>query len=241
MFTYILTDAIDIHYDTGEVQDTTWYALRGEDQLWLGMGLDTAYGGGGDDFINGGWGNDTLFGERGHDQLQGDFGNDTLIGGRGNDLLFDEWDEFSDNIYGGPGNDWIQSDGGVVVAGAGDDRIHLMNTYTETTVQLGTGRDTLIWDADFYDYRMNRVDVFDFKAEDTLELAANEYDYRDNAEILDILDRNNDGWLGRKDVETVDNGDGYGVSVGTNTLTLEIFHIDLVFHGLKNASFDFLS
>ena len=60
-------------------------------------------------------------------------------------------------------------------------------------------------------------------------------------DILDILDHNDDGWLGAKDVENYVNGDGFGVHVGTNSLTLEVAYNDVVLYGMKNASFDFLS
>ncbi|WP_296943590.1 Ig-like domain-containing protein [uncultured Massilia sp.] len=55
--------------------------------ILLGEGDDTLYGGGGDDVIGSTGGNDSLYGDDGNDTLAGGIGNDDLHGGAGNDVL----------------------------------------------------------------------------------------------------------------------------------------------------------
>lgn len=89
-----------------------------------------------------------------------------------------------------------------------------------------------------------RVDIHGFQAAD--KLTVNAYNgpdtgSYDTSQIFDLLDRDNDGWLGAKDVENFTDNDGFGVYVGTSSLTLEIAQTDVVLDGMIRASLDFLS
>ena len=241
MTTFTLTNNSDYVDNRSDYYGNhTWYALKGEDQLYLGGGRDVAYGYNGDDYIHGGNGNDKLYGDTGHDTLEGATGVDELYGGDGNDVIYDSWDGQADNMFGGLGNDTFYSDGGKVNAGAGNDKVFVDYPAAATNILVGTGSDQV--DLELVYYNPQRIDIREFTAADKLTFSAyTDYDWCDTGQILDILDRNNDGWLGAKDVESYDNGDGFGVHVGTSTLTLEIAENDVVLYGMKSASFDFLA
>lgn len=243
MTIFTLTDYADHVDNTHDYYGNhTWYALKGEDQLFLGDGRDVVYGYWGGDGIVGGGGNDKLYGENGSDSLYGGDGNDELYGGDGNDHISDEGDGQADIMSGGLGNDIFQTDGGKVNADAGNDQVVVYNPAAATNILVGTGSDYVHLDLNYWDPQ--RVDIREFTAADKLTFDVyTDYDFLTNGQILDLLDHNDDGWLGAKDVENYDpsSGDGFRVLVGTNTLTLEIAENDVVLYGMKNASFDFLS
>jgi Ca2+-binding RTX toxin-like protein len=95
----------------------------GRTELWGDNGNDSLDGGAGDDQIVGGDGNDKLYGEGGHDLLNGGPGVDTVNGGSGDDELNNP-DKSKDSLYGGSGNDRIDS-GATVSGGDGDDEIDM--------------------------------------------------------------------------------------------------------------------
>ncbi len=84
--------------------------------IWLGDGIDFAFGHGGDDTIRGENGDDWLFGDEGNDRLFGGAGNDFLNGGEGND-----------EMSGGDDDDFIVASDGhdTITTGSGSDTIYL--------------------------------------------------------------------------------------------------------------------
>ncbi len=98
-------------------------------------------GGEGNDTLTGLLGNDTLIGGAGGDMFSGGVGDDMLIGGDGNDDL--RAGAGDDTLYGGAGND-------VLFGGSGADRFLFTNEAegNDTITDLGTGTDTLVFDAD---------------------------------------------------------------------------------------------
>jgi Ca2+-binding RTX toxin-like protein len=238
-------DYVDTTYDSA---DHTWYALKGEDDLYLGSGNDIVYGYWGDDQINGGAGNDIIYGGDDHDYLFGEEGHDTLVGGRGNDYLDDDdsaWGDGGldiDRLFGGPGNDTILADNGHVSGGGGNDVI-AVESVNATTVRLGYGSDKLHVNFSDMNGTGDVVEVADFKVDDKLLMYSSSFEQGrgwGNSEILDLLDVNNDKWLGAKDVEARD-WDGYTVRTTADSLIFEIADNELVLHGMIKASFDFLS
>jgi len=242
MATVYLSNYADYYDASYSYRNDTIYALRGEDNLYLGSGRDIAYGGDGADYIYGNGGDDTLNGGTGYDYLEGGDGFDRLNGDAGSDTLTD-YD--ANGVYnGGDGNDYIHVHGGTVNGGTGADTVVLHNLTTSANVTLGTQADTLDLEMNgYYGSPATRVTLKDFKVEDHLDLHG--YDQNANyiyeGQILDGLDRNNDGWLGLKDVEQYDDGDGFEVITGTNFLELHVGDDTLVLAGMNKASFDFLS
>ena len=108
----------------------------GYDELYLGAGRDLAMGGPqadeihlgpGDDYGNGEEGWDRLYGEDGSDNLEGWSEGDYLDGGAGNDQLYAAlfcaiggnsydtaglMDDFGNELFGGPGDDYLVGDKG---------------------------------------------------------------------------------------------------------------------------------
>lgn len=131
----------------------TLWGGAGRDTLWGGSGADLLYGdsdgGEGDsDLIHGGGGADVIYGdgaEGGRD------GRDTIYGGDGDDVIHGDGAEgAADSIFGGAGNDYINTGPGNDYAdgGAGDD-ILLGGDGAEganDTLLGGEGRDLLIGD-----------------------------------------------------------------------------------------------
>ena len=87
------------------------------------------YGLGGNDRLVAGYYTTALYGGEGNDTLDGTFGSygPLLDGGAGNDTLTSKWGSQS-YLYGGDGNDIINSGGGHVRGGAGNDIITLRTT-----------------------------------------------------------------------------------------------------------------
>ena len=250
MTVFTLTNLAD-HIDntSDRYGNHTWKALKGDDVLYLGGGRDVAYGDLGNDYIDGSYGNDKLYGDAGHDVLKGGLGIDELYGGDGNDTINDlindtinsPADKQADIIFGGKDNDTIYTDGGKVDAGVGSDTVHVWRPAAVTDVILGPqGNDHV--DLDLIYSSHQRVDIHGFQAADKLTVNADNGPVTgpyDTSQIFDLLDRDNDGWLGVNDVDT--DNDGYGMYVGTNSLTLEIAGTDVVLNGMTTASLDFLS
>ena len=127
-----------------------------------GPGNDTMHGGSGSDEIRGGAGGDSIAGGFGSDWLYGGAGNDAIHGGGGDDRIFGnedsdtrEWKEMH-GLVGGPGNDIILGDDGLIIydgvipevelfGSAGDDEIH--GGDGNDWVYGGGGADTLYGDA----------------------------------------------------------------------------------------------
>ncbi len=135
----------------------------GDDRIFGEAGNDDIDGGAGDyDVLDGGAGNDTIEGGIGFDEIYGgsgdntlsggpdddfigiftvDVGEDLVFGGSGNDYLYVE-DVFGpgDRFEGGDGNDQLDAnlDGGVYLAGAGDDNLRL---WRSGTFDPGPGND----------------------------------------------------------------------------------------------------
>jgi Ca2+-binding RTX toxin-like protein len=229
----------------GNVVDGYW----GNDTILVyGYGQATINGGDGRDYIETGYGNDIIHGQLGNDNIDagsganavyGDDGNDTLrgggllTGGLGDDVLYGDY--AGSTLQGSNGNDKLYILNAVSAsAGAGNDYVQFDEPTYDPSITLGAGRDTL---------RMNfnnqfqgvRVDVWDFKAEDILQFSAAGLNHK---QVLDLLDTNNDRVLNGMDV--YDQG-SYGVQVQNSGLLLQISDSDVVFHGIKSASFDFLS
>jgi Ca2+-binding RTX toxin-like protein len=159
---------------TGWNHNDALYGGGGLDTLFGGAGHDRLLGMNGDDRLFGGVGDDYLTGDAGNDSLTGGAGNDTLVSGQGMDTLRgedgddaiaigtpvevqegDDDDLFSGTapdptshsvVYGGLGNDTIDSEGGgekargprvsdaraigsvEIYGGAGNDGVYLSNT-----------------------------------------------------------------------------------------------------------------
>ena len=112
----------------------------GNDHIYGGQGKDTIHGGLGNDHIEGGNNADILWGDSpddpasgGNDTIQGNQGRDTIYGGPGNDSI-SGGDGSSNLIYGGTGDDLIQSFG--FNSNSSDDR-------SKDTMYGGAGDDTL--------------------------------------------------------------------------------------------------
>jgi Ca2+-binding RTX toxin-like protein len=88
-------------------------------------------------------------GTDGNDMLLGGAGSDTIDGGPGDDVIWGDrhpspnGPDQVDNLYGGPGNDWIYASHGTnhIVAGPGDD--HVFAYFGHGTIDCGPGNDVL--------------------------------------------------------------------------------------------------
>jgi Ca2+-binding RTX toxin-like protein len=110
-----LTDGDDVFIGSGG--GIVVRGSGGNDQFFLGDGVNVADGGEGDDAIYGGAGDDHVDGTDGADTLSGGSGSDFLDGGAGNDVL--EGGVGNDILRGGEGRDTLSyrtSAAGVVVA-----------------------------------------------------------------------------------------------------------------------------
>lgn len=87
-----------------------------------------------------------LVGNSGDNELIGTSDGDTLDGGAGNDILRSygsKW--YTDSMYGGDGNDWLEAGSGSVYmkGGIGDDTVLLGSGGQTVGFQRGDGRDTV--------------------------------------------------------------------------------------------------
>jgi hypothetical protein len=87
-------------------------------------------------------------GGSGNDELLGHHGGDRLSGGAGHDILWGDWDPVGnkttqrDQLYGGPGNDWIYPSHGRTIVFAGPGTDYIWAFYGKGTIDCGPGRDT---------------------------------------------------------------------------------------------------
>lgn len=154
------------------------------DQFIGTIGNDQINGLAGDDRLIGGYGNDTLDGGADNDFLDGGEGNDVLIGGIGDDVLTDSGGT-TNQFDGGDGNDTISigfSNTATLLAGAGNDivsvryagtlnadmgagddriRFHAVGTGG-TTLTLGSGADTVIYDPANVSQERGALTITDF-------------------------------------------------------------------------------
>ena len=221
---FTFTDGPDLVFGGDTPGNNTWRLLKGEDVLFSGIGDDLVFAGNGADFVDANRGNDEVHGGDGHDQLNGGRGRDLLFGENGNDELRDNGDDRADRMVGGAGNDLIVTDGG--------------------RMRLGSGSDTLFVDLEAPSAQNNQylsvTHVLDFQSLDHLTMSSTTpAGFLDTAAILNRLDRNDDHWLGAKDVAP--SAGGFSVHIVNGNLDLEIDHHHLVLHELTKASFDFLS
>lgn len=118
----------------------------GDDTLDGGGGADRIYGGAGNDLIRAAEGDVIASGGGGNDTIQGGRGNQTLQGGSGDDLLalrFHDWwyggdPIYSQQAYGGSGNDVLQFIGGMnadLFGGTGTDTVRYIG-YSTTSSAL---------------------------------------------------------------------------------------------------------
>jgi Ca2+-binding RTX toxin-like protein len=132
--------ASDFIFNTS-TSDLTVDGTGSWDALFGGAGNDTINGGAGNDTISGGGGNDTISGGGGGQIFGGD-GNDTISGGS---VIYEGSD-----IYGGSGDDIIDSGDGtdilrggagadVLIGGGGTDAASYYGTSGAVTVNLQTG------------------------------------------------------------------------------------------------------
>ena len=113
--------------------EDTVYGQKGNDLILGENGNDpNLQGNAGDDDVYGEDGDDTVSGNAGQDYLEGNRGDDVLAGGENNDDIDARGDLAGqeDFVYGGPGNDEINSQDGV-----------------KDTIQCGSGTDTVFHDA----------------------------------------------------------------------------------------------
>ena len=131
----------------GDNPDTI-YGQFGDDTIDGGDGADLIYGGSGNDSIFGGQRDDTIFGGTGSDTINVGGGADLAYGEAGDDLLIDSTVAgTAATLYGGDGNDTIQSGTGNASAeyygDAGDDRFEDRGG-TNQTFSGGADRDTYV-------------------------------------------------------------------------------------------------
>jgi Ca2+-binding RTX toxin-like protein len=136
------TDSIMVVLGTTAAE--TLAGTTGDDIIVGVDGADTFNGDAGNDiFIGGLVGADSMNGDDGDDIMWGRSGADTMTGGAGNDTMYGGVG--ADPISGSAGNDYL--DGGLgadlLYGEAGDDTI-VYDAADSTTVDGGTGEDTLI-------------------------------------------------------------------------------------------------
>jgi serralysin len=109
--------------------------------VWLGIGNDTAVTGAGNDLVYGMRGIDVITTNDGNDTVYSGSENDTVDGGAGDDVL---WvGEGNDSLTAGDGNDLVYARSGndYVTGGAGNDTMHMGEG--RDTVFGGIGHDTI--------------------------------------------------------------------------------------------------
>jgi Ca2+-binding RTX toxin-like protein len=148
---------------TGTQYADSLRGYSGNDTLIGGEGNDDIAGGDGNDLIKGGDGNDILKGEGGNDEIEGGEGNDTIDGGTGRQVIRAGIGDDTvvsakagDSIDGGEGNDTLQNldltsldvnlvlDLRVTEQVSGDSNTHINNIENISSVNLGSGSDTII-------------------------------------------------------------------------------------------------
>ncbi|WP_108820440.1 calcium-binding protein [Pseudovibrio sp. Alg231-02] len=129
----------DVYQMLGTDGDDLLYLFNNHDDVVaVGNGNDRVHGGDGDDILNGGDGQDTLYGEAGDDTLSAEGSDNEIFGGIGRDTLTGHG-----VLDGGAGNDIINSYGGTVYGGSGDDII-INHSDSAASFHGGAGDDEFI-------------------------------------------------------------------------------------------------
>lgn len=116
---------------------------------------DVIAGLGGDDYALGGLGNDMIDVGDDSDRASGGLGNDWVAGQAGDDALYGDWirtedgydyppEGGNDQLYGGPGNDWLDGQGGNDRLSGGADNDTLLDILGNNTLIGGDGDDLLV-------------------------------------------------------------------------------------------------
>jgi Ca2+-binding RTX toxin-like protein len=158
----------------------------GNDSLSGGLGNDSLEGGNGDDIINTGtfnnstdnWGNDTAYGGNGNDHITGSNGVDFLHGQAGNDTLNggNDWQTADvDWLYGGIGDDLIQSGQSTVLATSQQNGDRLFGGAGNDTLEGGMADDIFEGGAD--------SDTFVFNHEGGSDVID---DFEDNVDTIEL-------------------------------------------------------
>ncbi|WP_127498806.1 calcium-binding protein [Actinoplanes solisilvae] len=202
------------------------------DDIYLGLGTDTAESLGGDDIVRGEGGWDTIKGGDGNDEIQGGDGNDAVDGGNGNNYLYGGNNE--DRLLSGSGEDYLSGD-------AGNDRLEGGNG--ENLLVGGVGNDTLVGGLE-HDFLSGDAgndvenggggdDYFDQTVEFAAGADADTFNGGDGNDIVFYIDRvkgvtadadsvtGDDGFSGEKDtistsVEDIYGGEGNDRLIGTD-------------------------
>lgn len=127
---------------SGLAEDDLIAGGRGDDDILMGFGADTAVGGPGNDSIQANRGIDSLIGGEGDDCLRGGKDNDIIEDDLGNDSLFG--DRGDDIISSGRGNDYIEGRQENDIIDAGDDDDLVLGGKGNDAINGGAGNDT-IW------------------------------------------------------------------------------------------------
>jgi Ca2+-binding RTX toxin-like protein len=101
--------AVMVVLSTGAALAATFVGTEGRDMIEGTGRTDRISGSGGDDRLNGLGGKDVVRGGDGADEAGGGYGADEAYGNAGNDVLIDHPDKDTDLLYGGPGNDDLQT------------------------------------------------------------------------------------------------------------------------------------
>lgn len=135
------------------------YGNAGDDEIHGGAGYNEIHGGDGDDVLTGGDGG-VIYGGAGSDIIYGGVGGGTLYAGGNHPGDVDAPDDFNliygsdarDLIYGGlgaldqsfgNGGDDVINGGGLLRGGDGNDQISSIGAWVRTTLDGGSGSDTL--------------------------------------------------------------------------------------------------
>lgn len=139
------TDLNDVFYGSthgdiakGYSGNDVFYAGEGNDQINAGDGNDEMYGGDGNDYLHGFEGFDIAYAGEGNDTIYANL----AYGEAGNDWLYGE-DIFSDSLFGGSGNDYLDGRGGNDFLYGGEDRDYLKGGNGDDFLDAGEGEDIL--------------------------------------------------------------------------------------------------
>ncbi|MEZ5715160.1 MAG: Hint domain-containing protein [Paracoccaceae bacterium] len=218
----------------------------GNDDITTGDDIDTIYGGAGDDTINPGIDNDIVDGGDGNDLITDPQGADYVDGGAGDDTILVGIDTFSDyvgddpnlpipdgmggeilsdpnttdgmdTVFGGAGNDWIETGDDADYIDGGDDNDTIYAGIDDDTVIGGLGDDTIIGGHGSDSIEGNDGDDW-INAGDSTLLWGQEPDATDPVPTngMDTVfgGAGNDTIFGQDDDDSLDGGDGNDVIDG---------------------------
>ncbi|MEL6476199.1 MAG: Ig-like domain-containing protein [Pseudomonadota bacterium] len=155
-FSGVNTATVTLSNGDGQTADFSGLTLQGTEELTVNStGLSTGdsltidFSAGtfdGTSFIdfNGSAANETVFGGAGNDELSSSSGNDNLLGGLGADLIVGGSGDNS--LFGGIGMDTLRTSSvmtGILDGGSENDLIEVVSTFQNSSIQGGTGTDTL--------------------------------------------------------------------------------------------------